>query len=311
MKEEKIICKHCGSYNVVKRGVRKLVREKRQIYLCKDCSHRFSNGLNKKKFHVWLIVDAVCSYNNGYSYEEVCELISRKYKTKISKSSVERWVKQYNLGYLDIRDKIVWKYGRKLIIERMFNHSGLVYNFKLHRGKLREYGKFMGLKNFIIDISKGIDDRIFNGDGERCSQIKGNISVNVVSSENYRLNKVVGEMLKIVKNNHLRHSLVERLMLCCDRDTIASEIPVWYWDKKLNKGICGHVDIIQVKFGKVWILDYKPDAEKENFEKVVSQLYNYALAICFRTGVSLKEIKCGWFDCMKIYSFNPTEVVMR
>ncbi len=331
MKDEKISCRHCGSFDVVKKGVRKLASGKRQIYLCKDCSHRFSNGLNKKRFNAWLIVDAVCSYNNGYSYEEVCELISRKYKINIGKSSIERWVKQYNLGYLDIRDKIVWKYGKKLIVERMFNHSGLVYNFKLHRGKLREYGKFIGLKNFISDVSKGIDDRIFNGNGERCSQSKGNIYVNtkktfrsflvpkkcfkhflcVNGSENQRLNKVIGEMLKIVKDNHSRHSLVENLMLCCDRDTLAVEVPVWYWDRKFNKGICGHIDVIQVKFGKIWILDYKPHAEKENFEKVVSQLYNYALAVYFRTGVLLTEIKCGWFDCVKTFSFNPLEVKVR
>jgi len=310
---DKITCKHCGSYNVVKRGARKLVKNKRQIYFCKDCFKRFSTGLNKKRFNAWLIINAVCSYNNGYSYEEVCELISRKYKIKIGKSSVERWVKQYNLGYLDIRDKIVWKYGKKLIVERMFRHSGLVYDFKFHRGKLREYGKFIGLKNFIFEISKGINDWIFNGEmeKERCSQSKGDVSVNVESSGNFRLNNIVGEILKIVKDNHLRHSLVENLMLCCDRDTLAIEVPVWYWDRKFNKGICGHIDVLQVKFGKIWILDYKPVAEKENFEKVVSQLYNYALAINFRTGVSLENIKCGWFDCMKTYSFSPLEVKVR
>jgi len=41
-------------------------------------------------------------------------------------------------------------------------------------------------------------------------------------------------------------------------------VPVWYWDKDKNIGVCGHIDILQVKYGKAWILDYKPNAEQEN-----------------------------------------------
>ncbi len=333
MKEEKISCKHCGSYNVVRKGKRKLAGNKnnnnnnngnknnnnvnksssmnmnrRQIYFCKDCLHRFSLGLNKKRFDVWLIVNAVSFYNKGYSYEEACDFISRKHKISVGKSSVERWAKEYYLGFLDIRERIISKYGRDCVIEKAFNHSGLIYNFKMHKGKLKEFGKFIGLKDFIFSITKGVDERFFNG--ERCSQSSECISCKVDVSENLRLNKVIGEMLKIVKSNKQRHGLVEELMLHCDRDTVAVEVPVWYWDKINDRGICGHIDIIQVKFGKIWIMDYKPDSEKENFERVMSQLYNYALALSFRTGVSLSNIKCAWFDASRIYSFEPSRVVI-
>jgi hypothetical protein len=307
MDKEKIICRHCGSLDVIKRGERKLNFGKRQMYSCGNCMKRFSLGLNKKKFDVWLIVDSVCLYNKGYSYGEVSELIARKHKVRVGKSSVERWVKEYYLGYLDIRNRIISKYGRGIIVEKVFNHSGLVYNFKLHAGKLKEFGKFSGLKDFILSISRGIDDSLFNENENRCSQSREKIVVNVSSLENSRLNEVIGEMLKIVRSNYQRHSLVEQLLLCCDRDTVAVEVPVWYWDRKFDKGICGHIDVLQVKFGKIWILDYKPIAEKEKFEKVVSQLYHYALALSFRTGVSLGEIMCGWFDASKVFSFSPCE----
>jgi len=310
--KSEITCKFCGSLDVAKKGKRKLVNDIRQMYHCKNCISSFSLGINKKRFDVWIIVKAVCYYNSGYSYEETSELISRKYKLNIGKSTVERWVKEFSLGYLNIRDKIIKKYGRKLIVEKMFQHSGLIYNFKLHKGKLKEYGKFDGLRKFLFSVSKGINNEMFNDQSERCSNIKkANISVDVSCIENTRFNKVVGEMLKIVKNNKQRHSLVENLLLCCDRDTVAVEVPVWYWDKINNKGICGHIDIVQVKFGKVWILDYKPDCEKENYNSVVSQLYNYALALHFRSGVSLSDMKCGWFDSVKTYCFEPSEVVVK
>ena len=307
--KERISCRNCGSFSVMRKGARKITNGKRNIYFCKNCSKRFSLGLSKKKFDVFSIINAVCAYNQGYSYGDACELVGRKNKIKVSKSSVERWVKEYNLGYLGIRDKIISKYGKELIIERVFNHSGVAYNFKTHKGKLKEFGKFSGLKDFIFDICRGVNDNFFNG--QRCSDSRENISVNIVAFENTKLNKVIGEMLKIVRNNKQRHMLVENLMLNCDRDTVAVEVPVWYWDKKKNIGICGHIDIIQVKFGKIWIMDYKPDAEKEKFNEVVSQLYHYAVALSFRTGVGISNIKCGWFDDCKMFSFNPEKARVK
>lgn len=306
--EEKITCRHCGSFDTVRKGVRKIRWGNRQIYLCNNCFKKFSLGMNKKQFDVWIIVDAVCSYNKGYSYDETCEFVARKHKIQVGKSSVERWVKEYGLGFLNIRDRIISKYGRDCVIERAFNHSGLVYNFKMHKGKLKEFGKFSGLKDFIFSVSGGVDERYFNG--ERCSQSRAGISCNVDVNENARLNSVIGEMLKIVRSNRQRHALVEDLMLHCDRDSVAVEVPVWYWNKKSDSGVCGHIDVLQVKFGKIWILDYKPDAAGENFERVMSQLYNYALALSFRTGVGLDEIKCAWFDASRIYSFSPERVVI-
>jgi len=309
-RQEDVSCRHCGSMNVTRKGSRTLsVAGKRQIYLCKNCSHKFSLGLSKKKFNAKLIVNAVCAYNKGYSYAEVSEMMSRKHKTAVGKSSVERWVKEYGLGYLDIRDRIASKYGTLPVVEKMFRHSGVVYDFKFHRGKLHEFGKFPGLKSFVVGLGSGVDSRLFEGD--RCSQARDDITAEVDAAENTRLNKVAGEMLKIVRDNYQRHALVEDLMLCCDRDTVAVEVPVWYWDKFADRGICGHIDVLQVKFGNVWIMDYKPDAEKEKFEKVVSQLYHYALALSFRAGVPLDSIRCAWFDAAKVFSFEPAEARVR
>jgi hypothetical protein len=303
-----ISCINCRSQDIVKKGSRKLARGIKQVYFCKSCHKRFSYGLSKKKFDIYPIVDAVCAYNRGHSYSGACEFAARKHKVLVGKSSVERWAKEYSLGFLDIRDKIISKYGSGCVVEKAFNHSGLVYNFMLHKGKLKEFCKFSGLKNFLFGVTKGVDEKVFAG--ERCSQSSENISCAVDVAENAKLNMVVGNMLKIVRNNKKRHALVENLMICCDRDTIAVEVPVWYWDKIQNRGVCGHIDVLQVKFGKVWILDYKPDAAKENFSNVMSQLYNYALALSFRANVPLNVIRCGWFDAAKVYSFSPAKALV-
>ncbi|MFH1376412.1 MAG: hypothetical protein ABIH25_02140 [Candidatus Woesearchaeota archaeon] len=301
-------CKFCGSENAVKKGCRKLKKTKKQIYLCRDCGHKFSFGLSKKRFDVRVVLNAVCAYNQGYNYDEVCDLVSRKNRVSVSKSAVERWVKEYDLGYLNIRSRIIRKYGPSLIVGRMFKHSDLIYNFRYHKEKLKEFGKFNGLREFISSISRGIDDKLFNSLSSRCSQVKSDVSVSVKVFDNTKLNKKIGSALKVIKSNKQRHSIIEDFLLSCDRDTVAVEVPVWYWDKEKDVGVCGHIDILQVKYGKIWILDYKPNASKENVDSVVSQLFRYALGLSFRTKVGLENIKCAWFDESKEFSFDADKV---
>lgn len=303
-----INCPYCGRDNVVKRGFRKLKVGKKEVYSCKDCCHKFSLGLKRKRFDFEIMLDAVYAYNRGYGYEEVCDLINRKYKTNMGTSSVFRWVKEYDLGYSGIRSRIVRKYRFPLIVGRVFKHFGLVYNFRYHKGKLNEFGKFSGLKNFILNLSRGVDEKYFDSDSERCSQVKVNVSANIQVFDDTKLNKMLGSVLRMVKNNKQRHSIIESLMLYCDRDTVAVEVPVWYWDKSADVNVCGHIDVLQVKFGKVWILDYKPNAEQEDFDKVVSQIFNYALGLSFRARVRLGDIRCGWFDENKVYVFDADKM---
>lgn len=306
-----IKCPYCGRGNVVKRGFRKLKRRRKRVFFCNDCFHRFSFGLERKRFDIKVILNAVYAYNQGYGYEEVNDILCRKHKVSVHRSTISRWVKEYDLGYSIIRSTISKKQKYPYITGRVFKHSGLVYNFKYHKGKLRLYGKFLGLKKFIFNLSLGVDEKYFTSDNERCSKIKNEVFSNIQVFDNIKLNKVIGSALKVVKNNNQRHSIVENLMLNCDRDTVAIEVPVWYWDKTRDIGICGHIDVLQVKFGKVWILDYKPNAEQESINKVVSQLFSYALGLSFRAGIRLNNIMCGWFDENKLYVFDADKVKVR
>ena len=50
-------------------------------------------------------------------------------------------------------------------------------------------------------------------------------------------------------------------MLVNDSSTIVCELPVWFWDKNMDLGVCGHVDILQIRQGRIYVLDFKPNAE--------------------------------------------------
>ena len=72
--------------------------------------------------------------------------------------------------------------------------------------------------------------------------------------------------------------------------------------------LTGHIDLIQVRNGQIHLLDYKPNAAKEN---PVEQLTWYALAMSRLTGLRLFEFKCAWFDEKDYFEFYPLHVVKK
>jgi len=100
-------------------------------------------------------------------------------------------------------------------------------------------------------------------------------------------------------------------MLINDSTTIACEVPVWFWEKNLNAGIFGHIDVLQVRFGLIYVMDYKPGAIHENVQKVASQLLFYSSGLSFRTKIPLDKFRCAWFDDEVYYEFNPRKANVK
>lgn len=112
-------------------------------------------------------------------------------------------------------------------------------------------------------------------------------------------------------------------MLLTDSATVAVEVPIFLtpddiaalraipnFDVPIDGAatLTGHIDVLQIRNGKVHILDYKPGANKE---KPIAQLMVYALAISRRTGIKLFDIVCAWFDEDNYYEFYPLNVVRK
>lgn len=72
--------------------------------------------------------------------------------------------------------------------------------------------------------------------------------------------------------------------------------------------LTGHIDFIQLRNGQVHLLDYKPNAAKEN---PIEQLTWYAIAMSRLTGLRLFEFKCAWFDEKDYFEFYPLHVVKK
>lgn len=301
-------CPECNSKQVVKRGMRKRSFGSIQIYQCKECQRRFTNeSLEHKTYSARIIYNAINYYNIGYSFVETSKLVNKKFKVKTSKSTIHTWLEEFHslCPISTIREDFLGSEEyENVLFSKRFEHENLDYEFMYHKYKLDVLVKkqFPNLFKYVTGFEKGCPDVFFEV-GERCSKPQFEVQVKTKKRTNLAC-KMAGFAASAARQNRERHKMVENFILINDKATIACEIPVWYWDKKIDSGVTGHIDLLQVRNDLVYILDYKPDASKD--KKAAQQLYHYAVALSFRTRVSLKNIRCAWFDKDSYYEYSPT-----
>lgn len=302
-------CRHCGVADAVRAGTRRTKGGVRQLYRCNACLRRFSNQRpDARRTDGPAILDALAMVCQGYPYEDVVFALRRRHRVAVAKGTVSKWVRDYAPPYLEARSL---SHGHGPVVRSyLFTHRGINYNYKLHLPKLATC-PHEGLKRYLLGLPEFIDHAIFEkpGDGTvRCSQ---QVLAESVGLREYPADiavKLAGVAVPLALTPRQRHPAVEEYMLSCDRNTIAVEVPVYYYDQQLGQ-VTGHIDILQWNFGKVAILDYKPNADKENPAKVVTQLTLYAVALGYRCKLPLGEMTCAYFDEKRLYRFWPERAV--
>lgn len=308
---DKIRCPICNSRDIVKRGKRKSKHKALQIYYCKICRKRFvEDRLKNKMYPPGVIISAISYYNKGHTLEETTRKVNRRYKVKMSKSSVHSWITEFSdmCSFGSMRHEALKEFEKDgLVFTKSFEHRGLQYLFRYHKAKLKQYGAcFPGLVRYMKSFERGCPDEMFEG-GERCSKLRLNVNITRSTRRNQACH-LAGLALKAVQDNRKRHDFVEEFMLLNDAATVACELPVWFWDKNMDVGVSGHIDVVQIRRGRVYVLDFKPGAARADERRVVSQLYLYALGLSFRAKTPLSKMRCAWFDENVYYEFNPSMV---
>ncbi|MBU4245643.1 MAG: hypothetical protein ABIF85_01360 [Nanoarchaeota archaeon] len=282
----------------------------RQLYFCRNCGKTFvDDEMAGKTYSPKIITNTLCAYNLGNTLEESANNTNRRFKVNISKSAVHSWLKEFSniCTYNKLRTDFLKDYGKNVLFEKTFEHNGLNYDFQYHIPKLESFcvNGFSGLGNYLKGFEAGCPD-YFKKIEDRCSQVKINISVRKEGKYNNAC-RLAELALHACDRNKERHSVVENFMLINDSSTVACEVPVWLFEKNLNASICGHIDVLQIRNGRVYVLDFKPDAAFENVEKVASQLFFYASGLSFRTKIKLENFRCAWFDDNVYYEFSPKD----
>jgi len=323
VKKEGVACPKCSSSVVVKKGKRRGKGGTIQRYLCKNCDNRFSDKKMKNStYSAKIVMNALSNYNRGLSLRESSLEINRRFCVKTYPKLISSWLERFEeiCSFKRFR-KSIGKFDNNVVFEKEFEHK-MPYLFKYHKQKLElfinDYFKY--LKEYLINIPEKCPNKLFNEDNFRCSQLDFCSGIEVKEKKNNYASKLAEFALKSIRTNYERHDFVEDFMLYNDSSTIAVEVPVWLKEKeipfelkgilKIDKPLTGHIDILQMRYGLIHILDFKPEACKERRSKVASQLFAYSVALSVRTGKWLRDFKCGWFDEKNYYEFSPAEFVL-
>lgn len=307
---ENLKCPECSSKYIIKKGMRKGNFGVAQLYRCKECGTTFADKTFKHRtYPARVVYSAINYYNLGHTLDETSKLLNQKFKVKTSKTTVHSWLKTFQdiCPISPIRTN--FSFYDKVLFTKKFEHENLDYEFMYHKYKLDVLvrKRFPGLATYITRFENGCPDEFFEI-GERCSQPKFTTKIKSKRRVNLAC-KMAGFAVQSKRNNRERHDLVEKFMIINDRATIACEVPVWYWEKSIDSGITGHIDILQERNNHVYILDYKPGAIKD--KKAPKQLYHYAVALSFRAKIPFEHIRCAWFDDKAYYEYSPSEADVR
>lgn len=197
------------------------------------------------------------------------------------------------------------------------NH-GLNYFYRIHTGRLDGlmYSGLLSLKQYLADVSISCHEDIFKT-GPRSSSLKFDLDIPLTKIKGHKLSKLA--KLALSNYNGTPHDKVQACALDNDPNSLCVELPIWLKladvigmpinkniiDKVFTDGelLTGHVDLVTVEDGLIWIWDFKPNAHKERY--AATQVFFYALMLARRTKLSLDKFRCGYFDENVAYLFKP------
>lgn len=201
-----------------------------------------------------------------------------------------------------------------MIKNLVLEHKGGYYNYKVHDLKLNKLcNGFSSLKNYLNEMFVNCPNEYFNS-GPRSSGLKfklNNLDLHEISG--HEMNDLTRQALEVNKERFQdRHPKVQVFLLENDDKTIAMEVPIWINPDELKiftsifkskVPLTGHIDLLRIEDEKIWIWDYKPNANYEKY--AATQIYFYALMLSKRTGIDLENFRCGYFDNKYTYVFKP------
>ena len=91
-------CQYCNSKKyVIHYGKRRTKAGLNQIYRCTTCERNFTiRALKYTQYSNHIIINAISTYNLGYTQKETINRINKHFKTNISQSVLSSWIKRYS-----------------------------------------------------------------------------------------------------------------------------------------------------------------------------------------------------------------------
>jgi hypothetical protein len=331
-------CLYCASADIVRAGKRYKQHEILQRWYCNQCAVSFSPRIAGKgsTYPLKVILETLCYFYQGHTIGQSTDYIRRRFGLTTHPRTISRWIAEYRdlTAYARLRDKINVQVPPHRLIRSTRLHHKQVYMYRIHQGKLdhitngREHQSFQPIADYLTDMAENCPHHLFQAStdtGNRASQGKAafNLDAVEIKAKRNQACRMAELVLQTVTINKRRHDEIQRFMLITDSVTVAVEVSIIltaddiaHMQRQLGFEIpietettlTGHIDVLQIRNGKIHILDYKPGAAKE---KPITQLMVYALALSRRTGLRLYDFVCAWFDEQHYYEFYPLHVVHK
>lgn len=199
------------------------------------------------------------------------------------------------------------------MIARTVLKHGWFYHYRINKSNLEKLSieALSPIKKYLQEVFDDCPNQLFESN-LRGSKLKFNIKSDIFKINNHEISNWTKFALENYSSYKTSHSKVELCLLERDGLTVATEVPLW-----LNREECdslkhifeseepltGHIDILRIEDGLVWIWDYKPNAIKEKYAS--TQVFFYAYMLSKRTGVPLEKFRCGYFDENISFVFKP------
>ncbi len=199
-----------------------------------------------------------------------------------------------------------------------FNHKPVFYRYRISERKVNRLPA--NLKSFLQLLFADCPNHLFQKSNFRASAR----TIDEIDIKYEISHESSHELIELAKQSESfnqfksRHENLQKFLLLNDPCTVACEVPLWLEEKEIqdykmffntNDTLTGHIDVLRYeKDGKIGIWDYKPGAKSEVDASI--QIWLYALMLSVRTGLSMKNIICGYFDEQDLFVLNPDEMII-
>lgn len=301
-------CLTCNTKKeVVKAGLRHTKKGTIQRYYCKKCNNFYCDTKQPyTQYPIHVILYSLQEYNKGFPIKEVKRKTGKKFRYSPPIQTIYSWIKRYQntLTFLKIRKQYTID-PENLTTTHRFHHQQ-IYPFTYHNLKLNLKSKQIPqLKRYINWVERSLPTTIFLS-GPRASQCSTCKKI-----KTKQIKTIAPELTRLALNlqgkNQSAHEAVEQFFLYNDSTTVCTELPVFLNPKEtteftIDTPLTGHIDIIQIRNKKVYIMDYKPNLNHP--EKYAGQLMAYKQALHHRTQILEDNIIPAVFNEYKYYEFT-------
>ena len=247
-------CPSCNSRSVAPKGRRAKKLEIIRVYRCRSCRRTFTPGpraIRNKTYPVHEIIDALSTYNRGYTLEETSRRLSSRHGHAISPATISRWLAAHPglTTYRRLRERGLKLFAPPQLTRTFKLYHRQVYEFSFHRAKAtwvkagtlddRRRGdtRFAPLADFLERVHRDCPHEYFRReDGARGSQLSPEFlsldRLTVIEKQN-TATETAALIIPSVGSNYDRHPKLQRFMLINDSTTVAVEVPIFLLEEDI------------------------------------------------------------------------------